>query len=225
MELRWVTAAPSGSCADTKGPLRRPAGPRTPEKTDADGSLLTRTVRKATPAGRRSAAKACECPPPGRKTAHCCSCAQASGHHPHLRGIGQFVITARCAMAGAFAAIDAACSLLTRSVKPTTANGCAMAARGRMISIGRGCAAGRELLARLVASLQALSRTDPCGSDFKISRRGSRQAVLPFSLRSGLKRRAVQSGHRQCLPTGACAQKQAYRLSAAHPQSASVPPR
>ena len=158
MELRWVTAAPSGSCADTKGPLRRPPGSRSPEKTDADGSLLTCAVRTATWAGRPSPPQACECPPPSRKTAHCCGCAPASGHHPHLRGIGYFVITAHGAIAGAFAAIDAAGSLLTRSVNAAPANGHAMAARGRMISIGRDALTAR--LAR-VAALQALSAPGP----------------------------------------------------------------
>lgn len=148
MELRWVTAAPSGSCADTKGPLRRPPEPRSPEKTDADGSLLTRVVRAATPAGRRSAAKACECTPPSRNSARCGSRALALRRHPHSRGVGQIVITAHCPFAGGFAAIDTAGSLPTRSVNAEPLIGHAMAARGRTISIGRGCATGRKTLAR-----------------------------------------------------------------------------
>jgi len=142
MELRCVTAAPSESCADTKGPLQWPPRPRSPEKTDADGSLLTRAVRTSGLAGCPSAAPACECLPRSRKTAHCCGCAQAPWHHPHLRGIDEFVITAHCAFAGASAAIDAACSLLTRSVNAANLNGRAMAAWGRMISIGRAVGGG-----------------------------------------------------------------------------------
>jgi hypothetical protein len=120
-------------------------------------------VRAATPAGRRSAAEACECTPPSRNSARCGSRAGAPRRHPHSRGCGQIVITAHGPFRGALAAIDTAGSLPTRSVSAESLNGRAMAAQGRMISIGRGSTAGREMPARLVTFVQALSRAAGAG--------------------------------------------------------------